>query len=265
MGAASTEADANTADVPEALSASFAFPYVFGPGFVDALVRSGGNAAVDAALRRPPRTDAEVIDPQRYLAHIAPVIPPVSAVGTGEHLVDKPAAFGEMAALEMLSARVGYVSAWKALEGWRGDLAAPFVRDGRQCMAVVTAFDRPAHASAFAGVAQDWAATATDGSIIASGSTVQLEACDPGPNAAAPPIAGPSGVEMLELRAGFVHTVTEAMQQVSPGAAACIADRAIAEVGVEGFVQLAQASSDAVPPATAAALTRASEACRNSA
>ena len=50
-----------------------AFPVTAGPDFVAALVRRGGNAAVDAAFARPPTSTAQVIDPAAYEAGVEPL------------------------------------------------------------------------------------------------------------------------------------------------------------------------------------------------
>jgi hypothetical protein len=49
------------------------FPYTTGRDFVAALVRTGGNKAVDAAFGAPPGSTAQVIDPAKYAGRTAPV------------------------------------------------------------------------------------------------------------------------------------------------------------------------------------------------
>jgi hypothetical protein len=49
------------------------FPYTAGRDFVTALVRAGGNKAVDAAFGAPPESTAQVIDPAKYTARTAPI------------------------------------------------------------------------------------------------------------------------------------------------------------------------------------------------
>lgn len=50
-----------------------AFPATIGRDFVTALAQRGGNAAVDAAFRRPPTSTAQVIDPTAYLDGVEPL------------------------------------------------------------------------------------------------------------------------------------------------------------------------------------------------
>lgn len=49
------------------------FPYTAGRDFVAAVAAQGGNAAVDAAFRRPPVSTAQVIDPKAYQAGVEPL------------------------------------------------------------------------------------------------------------------------------------------------------------------------------------------------
>lgn len=49
------------------------FPYTAGRDFVAAVAAQGGNAAVDAAFRRPPVSTAQVIDPRAYQDGVEPL------------------------------------------------------------------------------------------------------------------------------------------------------------------------------------------------
>jgi hypothetical protein len=49
------------------------FPYTVGRDFAAALAEQGGNAAVDAAIRRPPVSTAQVIDPKAYRDGVQPL------------------------------------------------------------------------------------------------------------------------------------------------------------------------------------------------
>jgi hypothetical protein len=53
--------------LPQFLQREQDFPYLAGASFIQALRAAGGEAAVNAAFRRPPRTTASVLDPTRYL------------------------------------------------------------------------------------------------------------------------------------------------------------------------------------------------------
>lgn len=53
-------------EVPEILSAQQFSPYVFGPIFVEALERKGGNALIDAFLKKQPTSLEQTILPSKY-------------------------------------------------------------------------------------------------------------------------------------------------------------------------------------------------------
>ena len=53
--------------VPVALLQEFAFPYIAGPTFVDAIFKAHGQVALDDAFLKPPTTSAQLIHPQRFL------------------------------------------------------------------------------------------------------------------------------------------------------------------------------------------------------
>ena len=59
-------------EVPEILSAQQFSPYVFGPTFVEALERKGGDALVDAFMKKQPKSLEQTILPSKYFAKDEP-------------------------------------------------------------------------------------------------------------------------------------------------------------------------------------------------
>ncbi len=76
------------AELPPYLLDSLSFPYSEGARFVAALRESGGDAAVAAALRDPPRTTAEIVVPQRHLDGFTAVELPVPPAPAGWEELD---------------------------------------------------------------------------------------------------------------------------------------------------------------------------------
>jgi hypothetical protein len=187
------------------------------------------------------------------------VFPKPPTLQTGDHQLEKPAAFGEFSMLEVLGDRVGFVRAWQSLAGWRGDTIVPFSRNKRDCVALVTQFDRPEQASAFADVANQWADGASGAAVLQQGASVQLEACDPGANHESPAAVTPSALDVLEARAAVINAAAS-----QPGAdrllAHCAIDRAIAQLGAQQFMDAVQ--SDVVSPAARQAVASGAAACR---
>jgi hypothetical protein len=127
-----TETAAEQADVRRRYNydprpASFAdnnrlFPYTVGRDFVIALAGQGGNAAVDAAFRRPPASTAQIIDPRKYLGGVEPIgVRPPAAVGAR---VDE-GSLGQFG-LAMLVSRGRRVLNVSATSQWVGDSYVTF-------------------------------------------------------------------------------------------------------------------------------------------
>ncbi len=211
-------------------------PYVFGPVFVEALVQSGGTAAIDRALAAPPTVDAQIVDPNRYLIQQAVTPVPSPLVPRGATKLGPSSTFGLVTMLEVIAPSAGYQPAWSALQNWRGDRTVDYLQAGVACIAVATAFDSPAHATDFVNVSQKWLAGKLEGSVTASGSTVDLRACDPGPGAK-PVVASPSPFEVLSLRATLM---TELFTEARPPAdvAACMADWVIGAAGPQTLISV---------------------------
>lgn len=69
---------------PQYLQRALVFPYLSGMELICALKKSGGWPAVDAAYRRPPRSTAQVMFPERYFNREQPADAPAPpAAGTG--------------------------------------------------------------------------------------------------------------------------------------------------------------------------------------
>lgn len=117
---------------PIVLRESLIFPYRSGLTFVAALRRRQPWSAVDAAFIKPPRSTEQILHPERYLADDKPV--PIA--------IDLPASlrgytmrhstvWGELGfSLFLRSRGIDPATATSAAEGWGGDRAMVFSRDG---------------------------------------------------------------------------------------------------------------------------------------
>jgi len=115
--------------LPEYLARSLVFPYFQGLAFVEALVKAdgGGWGLVDLAQRaRPPRTTAEILDPDRWLRAEQPL--PVSLAAAGHALRGQRAGWRRVAGstlgaedvAALLSRSSGLLAARRLTAGWRG-------------------------------------------------------------------------------------------------------------------------------------------------
>ncbi|MCU1460530.1 MAG: hypothetical protein JWO37_605 [Acidimicrobiales bacterium] len=235
--------DADLGSIPAILTDSFSFPYVVGPYFVKALTDAGGNARVDQAFARPPASDAEIVSPEVYIDGFAPdeVAPP--SLGAGESALGKPSPSGQVALLEVLGARLGYVRGWDAVRGWKGDSSISYRKSGKVCVVDAVALGSDADRDRFETGARAWAAGMPAAEITRRGDNVVLRSCDPGASFKAP-TQDPSPFDTLALRAGFAQGIREA-GHFDGAVASCIADRVIAVLGPPAIAKLNDSSPDA--------------------
>ena len=95
-----------------------------GSQFIEVLAGQGGNAAVDAAYARPPRSSAEILHPQElYLVN--PPFQPVPVAFTDTDISSQSPYFtnvaGEIGSYIALRSWLGVEEATAASEGWAGD------------------------------------------------------------------------------------------------------------------------------------------------
>lgn len=245
--AAAAQADEKASDlsgIPGVLLHSFTFPYAFGPGFVEALAASGGTKAIDRAFANPPRSEAQIISPDRYLSHVPIVRVGRPRLGPGERRIQAPGEIGQASLLEMLGNVVGYTDAWRAVSGWRGDQWLLYTRGNTTCVAITTALDTDADLAAFAGVARRWAAAVPGATVTTSARTAEVRSCDPGPDAPAVKEASSSAWDALQVRGQLILAAIRS-HKVSAAVAACAADHVIDAVGPDPLTKLNEGE---VPP-----------------
>jgi hypothetical protein len=146
----------DTRGVPVILVSLLDAPYTFGVRFDDALVASGGNDQLGAALTDPPRTSAQVIHPERYLAHDA-------RVEVAKPKADGPetddGVFGELATRFTLQSSPDITTAAPAAAGWAGDWFVAW-RDGQglPCVRIDYAMVTPEDLAELTTAFTQWAA-----------------------------------------------------------------------------------------------------------
>lgn len=157
VGIAIGPSQAGLEDVPPFLRESLLFPYQAGLEFAMGLQMSGGWEAVNAAFAEPPDSTEQVLHPEKYTSHEAPVdvaLPAGVAARMGEGWrLSLENTFGEfqLAAWLATGGEAGAATARAAAAGWGGDriglLEGP---DGRWAIVLATAWDSVADAEEFA-------------------------------------------------------------------------------------------------------------------
>ena len=145
--------------MPDDLKETLLFPYEQGLAWVEGLQANGGWAAVNAAYAKPPDSTEQILHPDKWASHEAPIAVTIPAglasrLGAGwtMPLTDT---LGELQ-LRIWLEQVGKVPATQAeaaAAGWGGDRLALVQKDGTFGIAVITKWDSPADAAEFAAAA----------------------------------------------------------------------------------------------------------------
>ena len=178
------EVTGSLTEMPKVLQESLLFPYTAGLTFVQMLQATGGWDAVNAAFTNAPASTEQVMHPEKYLSHEAPVdvtLPEdlAAKMGSGwsKGLEDTLGEFQLKVWLDQVKAANGAPSADQAAAGWGGDrvmlLDGP---PGARAIALKTAWDTPKDAQEFAAVAGPVVDQIGNGKVIpgADGSTVTV-------------------------------------------------------------------------------------------
>ena len=148
-------AQAVLARTPAIMRESLTFPYTTGLGYISAVQAAGGWPAVTAHLSAMPQSTEQILHPEKYTAHEAPVAVTFPAdlatrLGTGWSvpLLDT---FGEFqVGIWLRESGVVPTDATKAAAGWGGDrLAVMEGPSGAWAVAIQTAWDAATDAAEF--------------------------------------------------------------------------------------------------------------------
>jgi hypothetical protein len=124
-------AQAPAADAPAWIRANVDFAHADGFAFVARVRGRQPWSAVDALWAAPPRSSEQILHPEKYDAHDAPVAvepPKATALGDGWR-VEASDVLGELGVRTWLAAAVPAEIAERAAAGWGGDRATLFVTD----------------------------------------------------------------------------------------------------------------------------------------
>jgi hypothetical protein len=149
------EAQAVLARTPAILRDTLAFPYTTGLAYVQGVQAAGGWPAVDAYFKAMPESTEQILHPDKYTAHEAPVkvaFPEDLATRLGSGwTVQIQDTFGELQlGLWLKESGVAGAAATDAAAGWGGDrLAVVAGPNGAWAVAMQTAWDTDADAAAF--------------------------------------------------------------------------------------------------------------------
>jgi hypothetical protein len=224
--------DAIREEVPDALTALFAAPYIFGEPLVTYLVETEGAEAIDEALRNPPseevlfnphlwgRPEAEEVE--------VDVEPPPGATELRSDV------FGPIAWYLVLSSRLEPADAMAAVDGLGGDRFVSY-RDGeRVCVKVTVTGDDDAATARLEGALERWVALSapnTASVVRGDDADLQFQACDPGTSEQA---TDDLALEVLAMPATRTAVYLEARDSGAPADRAwCVADGMVRQLTLD--------------------------------
>jgi hypothetical protein len=168
--------------VPVALQALQGSPYIFGPRLLELVKSKGGVNGINEALRSPPSTEEQLLDPRAYFGHdgAKPVEPPALPDGVKESTDSGD--FGALSWLLVLGERIDPAVALTAADGWGGDAYTSFVQDGRGCIRIAFSGDTGQDTTEMHDALNQWVALMPSGaaSVTEDSAGVLLQSCDPG-------------------------------------------------------------------------------------
>jgi hypothetical protein len=155
MGAGNVSSSEQIDRAPRALRETLLFPYEQGMTWVQQLYKQGGWAQVSQAFTELPQSTEQVLHPDKYYAHEAPIkvsVPDIAkALGKDWRRIDYDVN-GEWNCYQLLAEYLPSTEeAARAAAGWGGDRYAVYeqARTGRVLIAQVTAWDTAEDAREF--------------------------------------------------------------------------------------------------------------------
>ncbi|WP_157544694.1 hypothetical protein [Nocardioides halotolerans] len=218
-------------DVPEVLKAMVAAPYELGQAMLAVAVQQGGERAVDDLFRSPPRTEEQQLDPWTLIAdHQGFLNVPEPELADGEKALagDDGGSFGAVGWLMVLAERVPLEQALTAVDGWGGDSAISYERDGTTCLKANYRADTPEDLTQMQTALKAWAAKGPKGAagVTKDAMTLAFTSCDPGKNAKR--VSSGRSMEALTLALTRTYlSVTLVKSGATVAMARCSADRLV--------------------------------------
>jgi hypothetical protein len=245
-------------EVPSVLSSLFGAPYALGEPFVGLLHELDGPTAINDAIKSPPTSDEQLLDPFRYFDHDMPVELTIPDPAKNEEEFDR-GTLGALFWYLVFAERIGPKDALAAADGWGGDAYSAFVRDDKVCVRALWHPDTPTDREEFIGAFTAWASAMPAGSVTYNlADDINMQACDPGPTATIPPPVEPD-VDPLVLPASRSFIALAVVREGGKAEMArCVADRLVRALTP---AQLA-AEGEVLDPAVQAQVELAATACR---
>ncbi|MBW3669767.1 MAG: hypothetical protein KY443_11215 [Actinobacteria bacterium] len=157
-------------DVPRVLLESLAFPYIFGPDFVDEVMDEGGEARLNEAFATPPTTSEHILHPEKYLRGEEPK--EVTEPAADGEVFDR-GVVGEFWLALILGDDVSGADLRRAINGWGGDRYVAWDAEGRSCVRATFDMDTQRDNDELRAVLRKWA-DKHDGATVTGAATAPV-------------------------------------------------------------------------------------------
>jgi Zn-dependent peptidase ImmA (M78 family) len=199
-------------DVPIALQAFMAAPYIYGPPFAEVLDADGGQREVDEAFKKPPVDDEQETDPPEFIHGRGPVQVDKPSLPDGVKDESDSGDLGAVTWFLMLAERIPPTQALQAADGWGGDAYVAYEQAGKTCMRLAWRGDTAKDRTEMRDALDAWvgALPSNMATVTENGEQLLVETCDPGSDSGIE-ISGNSmdALSMIEVRS---YLMVEKMQ-----------------------------------------------------
>jgi hypothetical protein len=231
-------------DFPLYLRISLSFPYQVGPMFVGVLDADGGNDAIDQAFTSLPETEEMYIDPVAYeRSEPAEHVDAFDDVDP-DRIVDAGGSFGAVGWYLVLAEHIDAAVALDAALGWGGDRYRQIEAHDETCVQLRFAGDTAADTDAMEAALEQWRDAVSDRQFIEIERRfgfVELEACDPGPDARG--LTTDRMGDAFTLLLIRLDIISSTVEEYSYTASTCIADAAVQQFSFEELQRETQSAA----------------------
>jgi hypothetical protein len=235
--ATSADAGERVKDLPPVIATYFGAPYIYGPQVVSILENTGGNRAIDDALRGPTPTTRIYLDPTA-VNQVAGTPPPVPDLKAGETKLASESVddegFDAFTLYLMLGAHLDPIDALRAADAYAAGSSTSYTTDGGTTCFRAAVEGVNAESDTYLGqVLTRWANEMPDAHVESTASPVTFRSCDPGKKAIAPTPAAIRAVASLAATRDQLTEIFITRNDLPADTATCVSRVLMQTPGIE--------------------------------
>jgi hypothetical protein len=169
------------ANVAPTLEQLFGAPYVLGEPMTTLFEKVKGTPGLDELFRHPIASDEGMLNIFSLLDADKPKHVSTPKLVAGEKRSEDASSFGTLAWYLMLASHVDERVALRAVDGWGGDAAIGYRKDGRECIRVAYIGDTPQDVTEMRAALDEWKTAFSPDrvSVVGDPTRVEVSACEP--------------------------------------------------------------------------------------